>query len=288
MSSTSILYSLPAQRSHINPFTDLNLSSFQYLKMARCRSRINKDPVRGLRNRQYGLSRKAHLFHKDYNADILIVIQRPDGKYAGYQSKPGLLRQFRSISDDSLLGPSKFTQTHESDSDGVSRASSIRSSSIESPISRGSSKTPSLSSELSSIKTPSLSSELSSLPSTPASPMNILPPAPTPPPIEYSEAWTPSDSNIISSDSNIMSSIDPAIFLSFAPHDGDASLSDNEIAELLWPDASGGLSGSADVAIEWSHLVQPSPVSLPQREAILSLLDRYFNDDGADNVEREL
>ncbi|EHK48879.1 hypothetical protein TRIATDRAFT_270918 [Trichoderma atroviride IMI 206040] len=250
--------------------------------MARCRSRINKDPVRGLRNRQYGLSRKAHSFHKDYNADILIVIQRPDGKYAGYQSKPGLLRQFRSISDDSLLSPSKFTQTHGSDSDGISPASSIRSSSIESHISSSTSKTPSLSSELSSssIKTPSLSSELSSLPSTPASPasMNILPPAPTPPPIEYSETWTPS---------NIMSSIDPATFLSFAPHDVDASLSDNEIAELLWPDASGGPSSSADLAIEWSHLTQPSPVSLPRREAILSLLDRYFNDDDADNVERE-
>ncbi|PTB43828.1 hypothetical protein M441DRAFT_132966 [Trichoderma asperellum CBS 433.97] len=249
--------------------------------MARCRSRVNKDPVRGIRNRQYGLSRKAHLFHKDYNADILIVIQRPDGKYAGYQSKPGLLRQFRYISDDSLLSPSKFTKTQESDSDGISRASSIRSSSIESPISSSSSKTPSLSSELSSIKTPSLSSELSSLPSTPASPtsMNILPPAPTPPQIGYSETWTPS---------NIMSSIDPATFLSFAPHDVDASLSDNEIAELLWPDAGSGPSSSADMAIEWSHLIQPNPVSLPRREAILSLLDRYFGDNDAYNVEREL
>lgn len=84
-----------------------------------------------------------------------------------------------------------------------------------------------------------------------------------------------------------MSSIDPETFLSFAPHDADASLSDNEIAELLWPDASGP-SSSADLAIEWSHLVQPSPVSLPQREAILSLLDRYFNDDDVDYVEKEL
>lgn len=250
--------------------------------MARCRSRINKDPVRGLRNRQYGLSRKAHFFHKDYNADVLIVIRRPDGKYAGYQSKPGLLRQFRYISDDNLLSPSRFTQTHESDSDGVSLASSIRPSSIKSPISSSSSKTPSLSSELSSssIKTPSLSSELSSLPSTPASspPFNILPPAPTPPQVEYSSTEAPS---------NIMSSIDPAAFLSFVPHDVDASLSDNEIAELLWPDASGS-SSSADLAIEWSHLTQPSPVSLPQREAILSLLDRYFNDDSANNIGREL
>lgn len=85
-----------------------------------------------------------------------------------------------------------------------------------------------------------------------------------------------------------MSSIDPETFLSFAPHDVYASLSDNEIAELLWPDASSGPSSSADMAIEWSHLVQPNPVSLPQREAILSLLDRYFKDDDADNVEREL
>ncbi|KAL7917355.1 hypothetical protein ACQKWADRAFT_307015 [Trichoderma austrokoningii] len=253
--------------------------------MARCRSRINKDRGRGFRNQFRGLTKKANAFHQDYEVEILVVIKRPDGKCTGYQSKPGLLQQFRSISDDTLLSPSRFIQACKSDSDGNSRASSIRSSSIESPISASSIKTPSLSSELSSSSTipppPSLSSELSSLPSTPtssAASMNILPPAPTPPQIEYSETWTPS---------NVMSSIDPAMFLSFAPHDADASLSDNEIAELLWPDANGP-SSSGDMAIEWPHLTQPNPVSLSQREAILSLLDRYFSDDGADNVGREL
>lgn len=60
-----------------------------------------------------------------------------------------------------------------------------------------------------------------------------------------------------------MSLINSAVFLSFALYNVNASLSDNKIAELLWPDASSGPSSSVDLAIEWSHLTQPSPVSLP-------------------------
>ncbi|KAL7946798.1 hypothetical protein V8C42DRAFT_318838 [Trichoderma barbatum] len=138
--------------------------------MARCRSRINKDPVQGIRNRQHSLSKKAHFFHKDYNTEVLVIIRRPNGQYAGYQSKPGLLQRFQYVPDDQLSGPPQFIRAQELDSDATSQRSSIRSSSFISSTSSNSANTPSLSSEngsLSSHKAPS--------------PVNIPPPAPTPP-----------------------------------------------------------------------------------------------------------
>ncbi|UKZ79066.1 hypothetical protein TrVFT333_006817 [Trichoderma virens FT-333] len=221
--------------------------------MARCRSRINKDPVRGMRNRQYGLSSKAHFFHNEYNADVLVVIRRPDGQYAGYQSKPGLLRRFQSVPDDQLSGPPQFIRAQESDSDGASQRS-MRSSSFTSSTSADSANTPSLTSD-----TGSLSSHEA------PSPVDIPPPAPTPPSMEVPMTILPSIE---------MSPIDPDTFLSFLSND-ETSLSDNEITELLWSNVVES-SESAELNDELPRIIQPSPVNNRQREAILSLLDQYF------------
>ncbi|KAL7783832.1 hypothetical protein V8C37DRAFT_414505 [Trichoderma ceciliae] len=222
--------------------------------MAHCRSCINKDPVQGMRNRQHGLSRKAYFFHNDYNADVLVIIRRPDGQYASYQSKPGLLRRFQSIPDDQLSGPPQFIQTQESDSDSASQQYSMRSSSFISSTSSNSANTPSLGSDnslLAGHEAPS--------------PIDIPPPAPTPPSTEIPITVLPSIETSL---------IDPDIFLSFLLND-ETPLNDNEITELLWSTVVESTE-SAELNNKLPRLIQPSPVSNRQHEAILSLLDQYF------------
>ncbi|KAL6789445.1 hypothetical protein GGI42DRAFT_337766 [Trichoderma sp. SZMC 28013] len=221
--------------------------------MARHRSRTNKDRTRGIRNRQRGLYKKAHFIYEEYDADILIVIRRPDGQYAGYQSTPGLLRRFQSVADDQLSGPQQFLQAQESDSDGASQRHSTRSSSFVSSTSSDSTNTPSLSSDnssLSSYETPS--------------PVNIPPPAPTPPSTEVPMSILPSIET---------PPVDADTFLSFL--NDDTSLSDNEITELLWSNIMDSTE-TAEFDNELPRINQPSPVSTRQREAMLSLIKRYF------------
>ncbi|PTB49513.1 hypothetical protein M431DRAFT_543197 [Trichoderma harzianum CBS 226.95] len=221
--------------------------------MARRRSRTNKDPTRGMRNRQRGLSRKAHFFYEEYNADVLVVIRRPDGQYTGYQSKPGLLRRFQSVPDGQLSGPSQFMQAQESDSDDTSQRYSRRSSSFVSATSSDSANTPSLSSSNSSL----LSHEA-------PSPVDIPQPAPTPPPTEVPMSILPSIET---------PPVDADTFLSFL--NDETSLSDNEITELLWSNIIDSTE-SAEFNNELPCIIQPSPVSTRQREAMLSLIKRYF------------
>lgn len=71
----------------------------------RRRSRVNRDLETGINNRQGGMCRKAHSLFTEYKADVVVIIRRPDGRYGGYQSKRGLLKELLQTPEDCLLTP---------------------------------------------------------------------------------------------------------------------------------------------------------------------------------------
>ena len=74
--------------------------------MHQSRSPVNKDVEAGMNNRQWGMCTKADALHRGYNADVIVVIRRPDGRIGGYQSRSGLLDELMPNLGDQLLSPS--------------------------------------------------------------------------------------------------------------------------------------------------------------------------------------
>ncbi|KAJ4854612.1 SRF-type transcription factor (DNA-binding and dimerization domain) domain-containing protein [Trichoderma breve] len=86
----------------------------------RRRSRLNKNPARGMKNRRIGLGKKAHEYSVAYGSDVIVVIRGPNGHYSGYQSQPGLLQRLQSVSDDQLLGPDDFVISEHANFSSIS------------------------------------------------------------------------------------------------------------------------------------------------------------------------
>ncbi|EXU95393.1 hypothetical protein X797_011545 [Metarhizium robertsii] len=62
----------------------------------------------GMKNRERGLRKKAHTYFRLFAGDVLVILRRPDGRYTGYQSRPGLIREFLPGPENELLGPDDF------------------------------------------------------------------------------------------------------------------------------------------------------------------------------------
>lgn len=92
----------------------------------RPRSKVNRDRTLGISNRQWGMCKKANSFSQLYNVDIVVAIQRPDGRLGGYQSKPGLAQRLLAAAEGHLVGPSDVNKRDErSAQQTVSRADSV-------------------------------------------------------------------------------------------------------------------------------------------------------------------
>lgn len=92
---------------------------------------------------------KANALFRQYDVDVVVIARRPDGGIGGYQSRPGLARDFLQINEQDLLGPHEVDPYMSKPSKGVAvlRAmSSSRSSSCldstENRSSRSSSSCP--------------------------------------------------------------------------------------------------------------------------------------------------
>lgn len=75
---------------------------------------------------------KANALFRQYDVDVVVIARRPDGGIGGYQSRPGLARDFLQINEQDLLGPHEVDPYMSKPSKGVAvlRAmSSSRSSS---------------------------------------------------------------------------------------------------------------------------------------------------------------
>ncbi|KAK8924424.1 hypothetical protein VCV18_004846 [Metarhizium anisopliae] len=98
----------------------------------RQRSKVNKRPEIGTLNCSWGMFSKANALFRQYDVDVVVIARRPDGGIGGYQSRPGLARDFLQINEQDLLGPHEVDPYMSKPSKGVAvlRAmSSSRSSS---------------------------------------------------------------------------------------------------------------------------------------------------------------
>jgi hypothetical protein len=204
----------------------------------RRRSRLNKNPARGMKNRQIGLGKKAHEYSVAYGSDVVIIIRGPDGHYTGYQSQPGLLRRLRSVSvsDDQLLGPDYFNNEIQQIT----------------PWAEGST-TPSTLARLDSLA----SSKLSTVSET----MDIA--------SEWGEF--PSDDML-----SMCSPLDDTLFhdLKFTVYNEDVKNSPPKLTTVSTPTCS--KKKDEWPRDNYSNLAQPKPISPSTRNTILSLLDSFF------------
>ncbi|PTB34939.1 hypothetical protein M441DRAFT_63110 [Trichoderma asperellum CBS 433.97] len=204
----------------------------------RRRSRLNKNPARGMKNRQIGLGKKAHEYSVAYGSDVIIIIRGPDGHYNGYQSQPGLLRRLRSVSvpDDQLLGPDYFSselQRKTSWSEG-----STTDSTLPRPDSTSSTK-------------PSLVPEA----------MDVV--------SDWGEFPLDDMQSICSLDDSLFHDIN--FTLNKEDFDNNTGSPKHNTMSTPTSPKKGELTQK-----NYSHLAQPKPISLSTRNTILSLLDSFF------------
>lgn len=91
----SVVFSPPSMR---------NLSEIQK-KPKRTRSGLNRDRVRGVANRHWGLCRKSNALFRLYDVEVAMVLKFPNGDVGGYQTQPGLVQELFRTSEEYLLGP---------------------------------------------------------------------------------------------------------------------------------------------------------------------------------------
>lgn len=204
----------------------------------RHRSRLNRNPARGMKNRQIGLGKKAHEYSVAYGSDVVIVIQGQNGHYSGYQSQPGLLRKLRSVSvsDDQLLGPEYFSK-----------------------------ETPRKASWSEGCTTPST---LSRLDSSSSSKLSIVSET-----MDIASEWGES----LSDDMLPMCSPSgDALFQDIDFTLCNEEVENNNISPKLETISTSTTPKKKDGLTPNSHLVQPKPISISTRNTILSLLDSFF------------
>ncbi|UKZ61671.1 uncharacterized protein TrAtP1_002929 [Trichoderma atroviride] len=205
----------------------------------RRRSRLNRNPARGMKNRQIGLGKKAHEYSVAYGSDVVIIIQGQNGHYSGYQSQPGLLRRLRSasVSDDQLLGPDYFSkETHR-------KASWSAGSTKSSTLSR-------------------LDSSSSSKLSTVSETMDVA--------SEWGES--PSD-DMLSTCSPLGDTLFQDIDFMVCNEDVKSNMASPKFETISTSTNSKKKEGQTPNF----HLAQPNPISLNTRNTILSLIDSFFD-----------
>ncbi|QYT04962.1 MADS-box domain-containing protein [Trichoderma simmonsii] len=204
----------------------------------RRRSRLNKNPARGMKNRRIGLGKKAHEYSVAYGSDVIVVIRGPNGHYSGYQSQPGLLQRLQSVSDDQLLGPDDFVSKipRETSWSGCSAISSVSEHANFSSIS-GMSE---------SLVTDT---------------MDIYG--------DWSNLFTYDTQSTFPSHSEDIMFHDTDIPLLGTDMKGKITSLQSEITSTQ-------VSTEKSTHEGYSHLVQPKPISLNTTNTILSLLDSFF------------
>ncbi|PON20267.1 hypothetical protein TGAM01_v210863 [Trichoderma gamsii] len=205
----------------------------------RRRSRLNRNPARGMKNRQIGLGKKAHEYSVAYGSDVVIIIQGQNGHYSGYQSQPGLLRRLRSVSvsDDQLLGPDYFSkETHR-------KTSWSEGSTTFSTLER-------------------LDSSSSSKLSTVSETMDVA--------SEWGES--PSD-DVLSTCSPLGDTLFQDIDFTLCNEDVENNMVTPKFETMSTSTSSKKKEGQTPNF----HLAQPKPISLSTRNTILSLIDSFFD-----------
>lgn len=215
--------------------------------MPRQRSKKNKNARAGTANCQWGICKKGNDLSETYNVDVVVVTRRPDGFIGGFQSRPGLMRElFEFLGDDDLFGPSQFKGGRHG------FLNTLRPS--PSPPAHPS-PPPSTSSSLSDLPS---SEHLSDFPATPS--MFLLSPSPWDD-IEAGGAFACDTMSL--EDDMPTQLVCPASIMS-----GNAtptSQRDTPTPTAVDTEDSGAL-----------NILQPTPVSMRKKQAILSLLDEYL------------
>ncbi|KAK7224210.1 hypothetical protein V2G26_012213 [Clonostachys chloroleuca] len=77
--------------------------------MARLRREKNKDARKGRKNRETGIIKKLNTLVRLYDGEAVLFIRRPSGHYRGYQSRKGLVAMLPDVIDEAKLqGPDDF------------------------------------------------------------------------------------------------------------------------------------------------------------------------------------
>ncbi|KAH7120178.1 hypothetical protein B0J13DRAFT_166690 [Dactylonectria estremocensis] len=78
--------------------------------MVRQRSERNRDPAAGIKNRSFGLSKKANTFYRQYGCEVIVLSRVGNRPWKGFQSHAGLLQRLarQVIPEDQLLTPADF------------------------------------------------------------------------------------------------------------------------------------------------------------------------------------